>query len=446
MKIDKEQYRPLYLAGFRKSWLLALSASLPGLLATVALIITNDYDVLESTTLLSAVFIPWLMIISIYYRSALRPWQAVANILIAFREQDYTIRSRATGSDDVVDVVLNELNLIADHLSSNRITIFETQKLLGRILAEVDIAIFLFDPNQRLVMANRFASNLFEGKPEDLVGKTIDALNLTFAHRAAHTSVHEQQFPKRHGRWLVKHSVYRQQGTQHQFIMLADIGQSLREEELEAWRRLVRILSHEINNALTPLKTTTGSMARIIRRTDSLPDWREDFQEGLNIIDKRINQLDNMVNSYAQMARLPEPSKQPASIRKLLQGIVTTYHDKGVYLASAEDFFIHVDTGQIEQVLINLIKNALEAAIENTQVTIKYSCRQNIANIIIEDNGSGIKNLDNLFVPYYSTKTKGSGIGLVISRQIVEAHGGRLQLLNRDDISGCQAIINLPLD
>ncbi|WP_096087694.1 sensor histidine kinase [Agaribacterium haliotis] len=443
--INNTQWQLWRFVGLRRSLLLALAALCPPLIACAALLCLGNYDWLEVTTVLLLVVVPSALAVGAFWFSVFRPWQAVANILMGFREDDYSLRSAVDNSKDVVNVVLRELNAIADYLSSSRSSAYESQKLLSRILAEVDVAVFLFDNHKHLVMANRYACKLYGLTEARLIGQSVDDLGLSFAQLAAHTSAHEHGFPKYKSRWLVKHSAYRQQGLPYQFILLADIGVNLREEELDAWRKLIRILSHEINNALTPMKTTTGSMARILPRTDSYPDWKVDFSEGLEIIDERVDNLNRMVSSYAKLARLPEPQKQMMALRPLLQRLYETYKDKGLQLLTENELSFEADPAQLEQVLVNLIKNALEASDRGKPIELSWRREPHSVEISLRDFGQGIDNPDNLFIPYFTTKSEGSGIGLVLSRQIIEAHGGQLQLQNSDSGPGCLASIRLPL-
>ncbi|WP_370977780.1 PAS domain-containing sensor histidine kinase [Agaribacterium sp. ZY112] len=433
------------LVGLQRSYSFSILALLPSFFAIIFLLYLGKYDALEVLTMLVVVLLPTAFFLLAHWYSSYRPWQAVANILMSFRENDYSLRSSVTKSSDIVNTVQRELNGVADFLAISRSSVYETQKLMARILAEVDLAVFLFDNNKKLVMANRYGAELFAKSAHELEGMAIDELDLTFAQLAAHTSVHEHSFPLRKSRWLVKHSAYRQQGLPYQFFMLADIGRDLREEELEAWRKLTRILSHEINNALTPLKTTVGSMSRTLNRGQLYDGWQDDFTEGLRIIDARIDNLNRLVNSYSQLARLPAPQKQETLVSSLLERIVADYPQCSLSLKLGPELKIDIDSAQIEQVLINLIKNAHEASTQQQEVELSWYAQAAELTIMVKDQGCGIENPDNLFIPYFTTKPQGSGIGLVLSRQIIEAHKGRLDLVNNKAGPGCTACITLPL-
>ncbi|WP_016955431.1 sensor histidine kinase [Catenovulum agarivorans] len=432
------------LAGFKRSWLLALFSSLPAFIALGILLYAGNYDTLETITILALVFFPWLLIVTAYYFSALRPWQSVASILMSFREQDYSLRAKVTDKDDVINIVLNELNFVSEQLNTNRLNAAQAEKLLARVLSEVDVAVLAFDQHDQLVICNRYAANLYNKSIKQLIGCHRNTLQLNFAKLAAHASSQEIAFPRKKSRWLVKHSSYRQQGLPYQLILLADIGNNLREEELEAWRKLIRILSHEINNALTPLKTTVGSMNRTLAKPNLYDGWQNDFSEGLDIIDTRINNLNRLVNSYTQLAKQPEPVKQTVAIQALLKRICAIYQAQGIKLICPTNITLNIDECQIEQVLVNLIKNAIEANVHNQPIVVSANEEPNQLSIQVDDHGIGIENPNNIFIPYFTTKSSGNGIGLVLSRQIIEAHGGSLTLENHQTTSGCRAKITLP--
>ena len=434
------------LFGFHKSFSLVVFASLPGLIATVLLLYVSDFDRLEVTTIMVFVMLPWLFGIVAFYNSAISPWKTVANILMSFREGDYSIRASAQHPNDAVGLVLKELNSIADYLHNSRRAELTSRKLMERLLAEIDVAVFLFDNHFKLVMVNTYGATLYGSSTDALLGKSIAELELTFAQLAAHSSSHEHQFPKQKSRWLVKNSGYRQHGLPHQIILLADIGENLRAEELVAWQKLIRILSHEINNAMTPLKTTAGSMNRLLKKEVLPPNWRENFLEGTQIIDQRVDNLARLVSSYAQVSCLPQPEKNHFSFKSLLLRVQASFAQKNIEFQLVSDIEFKADAAQLEQVLINVLNNAVEAnGASDIAVLLHAQTSAECLTITILDNGQGIENTDNLFIPYFTTKKSGNGIGLFLSRQIIEAHGGEIELRNRTDQQGCVATICLPL-
>jgi len=220
----------------------------------------------------------------------------------------------------------------------------------------------------------------------------------------------------------------------------------LRSEERKAWQSLVRVISHEINNSLSPIASISQSLQRLLIKQSNIEEHTDFLIEGLTVIAQRTKSLGGFVNSYKQIASLPEPVKQLTSIASLVNKVTKLYPEDTVEMVTLDDVSLSVDAVQLEQVLINLVKNAVEA-INNTGVSGKVSISwQGVGKnfkLVIVDDGTGVSNPDNLFVPFYTTKAKGSGIGLVLCRQIIEAHGGKLSLANRSDAKGCIAVIEL---
>jgi len=261
------------------------------------------------------------------------------------------------------------------------------------------------------------------------------------------------KFSGQNGQFNVHREAYRQAGKQQTLLFITDVSTMLRSEERKAWQSLVRVISHEINNSLAPIASISQSLTRLITRppsvdsadadsteiTDTIEDNKGYLVEGLAIVSQRANNLTQFVNSYKLIASLPEPNKQPSSIATLVTKVVKLCAENKVELCSELDFSLNIDAIQIEQVLINLIKNALEATAQLNdddhqqagRVRIDWRVEENIFILTVVDNGTGIANIDNLFVPFYTTKKHGSGIGLVLSRQIIEGHNGKLTLKNK---------------
>jgi len=253
-------------------------------------------------------------------------------------------------------------------------------------------------------------------------------------------------FPGGVGRWDVRRSTFREGGAQHQLLVLTDLSQTLREEERIAWQRLLRVLGHELNNSLAPIKSVAGSLANLLTRDPEPPDWREDMQRGLAVISSRADSLARFVESYSKLARLPPPKLEPLKIGALVSRVASLETRLPVNIVAGPDVTVRGDDVQLEQLLINLIRNAVDASME-TKGSVDVGWQQNNGQVEvwISDNGPGLASTANLFVPFFTTKAEGSGIGLVLSRQIAEAHGGNLTLENRTESHGCEARLRLPL-
>ncbi len=440
----KSDFKP---SSYKKSFILVFASALPGILATIILLVVGGYDALTITTVLFVVVLAWLGFIQAFHTLSIRTWQVVANILISFRENDYSIRARSTNPSDDIGLALFELNELAIYLQEGRLAKQESRHLISKVLNGVDAAIFLFNPLQRLAFINYFGAKLYQCSERDLLNQHISDLGLQKVLLAAHDTVHEIDFPAQKGYWLIRHNTYHEGGVAHRMILIMDIKKPLREEEFGAWRKLVRILVHELNNSMTPLKTTAVSMSRILSK-DELPDgWRADCQQGLEVITRRIDNLNRLVDSYGKIAKQPEPVKSDFYLSSLLQRVSSAFPQKVIELIPGPVHTIFADESQLEQVFINVIKNAVEASEENSgKVYISWVIADNCFKIRVEDEGEGVKDFENLFVPYATTKKEGSGVGLFVTRQIVESHGGSIELSNRAHCPGCKVEIILPVE
>jgi nitrogen fixation/metabolism regulation signal transduction histidine kinase len=319
-------------------------------------------------------------------------------------------------------------------------------------MEEIDVAIFAFDGNETLRLVNRAAQELIAQPAERILGRQAAELDLADCLVGDDTRVLTRTFPGGAGRWGMRRTSFREGGLPHKLVVIADLSQPLREEELKAWQRLVRVIGHELNNSLAPIKSIAGSLTTMLRRPSRAEDWESDMLGGLEIIETRAEGLNKFMQSYARLAKLPAPSKHPCDIGPLLRRIVSLEISASVELIDGPELTALLDAAQIEQVVINLVKNAVEAVPDNGQsgaptccVRVSWRKQPGTLEICVEDDGPGIANTQNLFVPFFTTKPSGSGIGLVLCRQIAENHGGALTLENREGAQGCIARLRLPV-
>ncbi len=254
-------------------------------------------------------------------------------------------------------------------------------------------------------------------------------------------------FPGGTGRWGIRRSHFREHGRPHELLVLADLSRPLREEERQAWQRLIRVLGHELNNSLTPIKSMAGSMESIIRREPLAEDWQEDLRRGLSIIGSRAESLSRFMEGYTRLAKLPQPRFQSMQVSDWIYRVARLEVRMAVKVLPGPSLVIQADPDQLEQLLINLLRNAVDASLTTKgNVTLSWQRTGLFLEVKVEDEGPGIANTSNIFVPFFTTKPGGSGIGLVLSRQIAEGHEGSLVLENRPTGTGCVARLRIPLE
>jgi two-component system, NtrC family, nitrogen regulation sensor histidine kinase NtrY len=381
-----------------------------------------------------------------------RPLQTMANLLTALREGDFSTRARGANRDEPLGDVLAEINLLSGTLQEQRLGALEATALLRTVMEEIDVAIFAFDANETLRLVNRSGQELVAQPAERILGRAARDLDLADCLVGEGTRVLSRTFPGGTGRWGMRRTIFREGGLPHSLVVIADLSQPLREEELKAWQRLVRVIGHELNNSLAPIKSIAGSLSTMLRRPQKAEDWEDDMRGGLEIIETRAEGLNQFMQSYARLAKLPAPSKQPCEIGPLLRRVIALETRGEVELSQGPALTVNLDAAQLEQVIINLVKNAVEATPEPGQsaaptccVRVAWQKAAGALEITVTDDGPGLANAQNLFVPFFTTKPSGSGIGLVLCRQIAENHHGSLTLENRTDRPGCIARLRLPL-
>jgi nitrogen fixation/metabolism regulation signal transduction histidine kinase len=375
-----------------------------------------------------------------------RPLQTISNLLLALREEDFSIRAHILNRNDPLGEVLHEINALSETLRDQRLGALEASALLRTVMEEISVAVFAFDQEQRLKLANRAGEQLLGSAVERMLERTAAELGLAQCLEGPPVRTLQGVFAGSMGRWALRRSTFRQHGQSHQLVVLADLSQALREEERQAWQRLLRVLGHELNNSLAPIRSISGSLGQLMAREPLPADWRQDLKEGLAIISTRAEALSRFMGDYSRLARLPQPKLQPVELGPLLHRVLGLEHRLKVALTAGPEAKVSGDPDQLEQLLINLVRNAVDASSE-TKGAVCCTWRKAGAQVEVrvEDEGPGLSNTANLFVPFFTTKPSGSGIGLALSRQIAEAHGGSLTLENRSGQAGCVARLLLPL-
>jgi nitrogen fixation/metabolism regulation signal transduction histidine kinase len=435
----------------RRILLMALASALPGAMISLIFLWTGDYTPKVQWTLTVVI-----VTICLGFSFALRervvlPLQTLSNLLAALGEGDFSIRARGARGGDPLGEVMIEVNALVETLRHQRLDALEATTLLRKVMAEIDVAVFTFDEHKELKFVNRAGTRLLNQPAERLLGRDANEIGMSDCLAGEVPRVINTAFPGGVGRWEIRRSQFRQGGRPHELLVLSDLSQPLREEERQAWQRLIRVIGHEMNNSLAPIKSIAGSLSTIIEREPPPADWRDDMQRGLNVIASRSEALSRFMSAYARLARLPPPKLAPIDVAAFVDRVATFEKAHDIKVTAGPPQTIQADADQLEQLLINLIRNAVEAVTETGGGTVRVGWQRVAGSspatveLWVEDEGPGLGNTGNLFVPFFTTKPGGSGIGLVLSRQIAEAHGGSLQLENRTDHRGVRATLRLPV-
>jgi two-component system nitrogen regulation sensor histidine kinase NtrY len=434
--------------------LFAVLAALPGIAFGTILIWAHPWTREVKIALTALEFFLWLVLTLALLDQIVRPLQTLTNVVGALREEDYSFRARGAVANDALGELALEINALADILTEQRIQTIEATALLRRVVDEIDAPLFTFDPDHILRLVNAAGERLLQQPSARLLGKTAAELELNACFEARNETLVALPYSTPNARWMVRQSSFRQNGVPHKLIVLSDVSRALREEERSAWQRLIRVLGHELNNSLAPIISIAGSLASRLPLPQLPEEQNADFQRGLNIIESRTASLHRFLQSYRRLAQMPSPTLQPVELRSLLERVAVLETRLNVEIVPGSDRVLMIDPDLIEQMLINLVRNGVDAALEQAQsahaeaappkVSMRWEQYDRKLALIVEDNGIGLLNPSNAFVPFYTTKPGGSGIGLVLSQQIAEAHGGSIELANRPDTHGCIVKVFLP--
>jgi two-component system nitrogen regulation sensor histidine kinase NtrY len=441
---------------------LSLLLITPGLLVSAVLVWFQHWSLAAKLGLVGTEALLYFLIGATLRDRIIRPLQTLANVVGALREEDYTVRARAAPDDALGELSL-EVNALADLLAQNRTGALEANALVQRVVEEVEIPIFTFDPAKKVRLVNSAGQRLLQQSSSQLLGRTAADLGLESSLSCENETLVSLSFAGG-ARWFVRRCAFRQQGVPHTLVVLSDVSRALREEERQAWQRLIRVIGHELNNSLAPIKSIAGSLNARLSATNLDAEHRRDFERGLEIIENRVASLNRFLQAYRRLAQMPPPLLRECSISALVKRVIALEDRVNVMAIPGPEVVITADSDQLEQMLINLLRNAAEAVLEspselaaersngsascagNSQLPIILTWNLDKNNVVltVEDSGPGLMNPSNAFVPFYTTKPNGSGIGLLLSRQICEAHGGSLELTNRLGKQGCVATVILP--
>ena len=443
--------------------------ALPGLLVSIVLVWMQPWSVESRLGLIALELFAWWLLALALQEQTTRPLQTLSNVIGALREEDYSFRARNAVAEDALGELSLEVNSLADMLSDEKLRTIEATALLQRVVDEIDAPLFAFDPSSTLRLVNPAGEHLLRQAKARMLGRSASDLRLQKCLAAENESLVELDLKDSQARWLLRRSSFRQNGVPHTLVVLLDVSRALREEERRAWQRLIRVLGHELSNSLAPIKSIAGSLNSRVSSTVMDTDVRNDLQHGLEIIEARSASLHRFLEAYRRLAQMPAPVLRDVELAKLVARVAGLETRLKVSVQSGPDVVFTADPDQLEQMLINLVRNATDAVLElspaavqtnpstssptsdscsrldlSRTVVVRWDINGADVNLLIEDNGPGLMNPGNVFTPFYTTKPSGSGVGLVLSRQIAEAHGGRIEIANRTGARGCLVRVVLP--
>ncbi len=425
---------------------LSLLSGSAAVLVVLLIVWFEPHETRTRWTLTFLVLTCWLGFGLAVRNAVARPLQTIANMQAALREGDYSMRMRRGRTADSLNELIYEVNALSDAMRNQRLGAMEATALLAKVVSEIEVAIFTFDERHRLKLINRAGEQLLSMPSERALGRTAAQLGLEDCLEGENARTIDRAFRGQSGRFGMRRSEFRQDGLPHQLLVIADLSRALREEERQAWQRLVRVLGHELNNSLAPVQSIADSLTKIMKRDPRPHDWEQDVETGVRVIAERAEALSRFMRDYSRLARLPKPQPQPVLLDNVVRRVANLEKRLAVDVVAGPEVMLSVDPDQFDQLLINLVKNAVDASLETSgKVTVGWERNGQAVDVYVRDEGHGIMNTSNLFVPFFTTKPGGTGIGLALSRQIVEAHGGRITLENRHDTHGCEARVQLPL-
>jgi len=437
----------------RRISLYSFFVALPGLLVAGALIWQQPWSMGSRLALVAVLLFVWWILAMALQEQTIRPLQTLANVIGSLRDEDYSFRARNAVPEDALGELSLEVNLLADMLSGHRLRSIEATALLQRVVDEIDAPLFAFDPASALRLANPAGEHLLHQAKARMLGRSATELGLQQCLDADNESLVELNLADSRPRWLLRRSSFRQNGVPHTLVVLSDVSRALRDEERRAWQRLIRVLGHELSNSLAPIKSIAGSLGARVSAAPMDSDVRSDLQRGLEIIEARSASLHRFLEAYRRLAQMPAPVLREVPLGPLVARTAGLETRVKVCVQPGPSVVFQADPDQLEQMFINLVRNAADAVLETPNgssrsgsdpVIVHWDADEKDVTLTIDDNGPGLSNPANVFTPFYTTKPNGSGVGLVLSRQIAEAHGGRIEIGNRINSRGCSVKVVLP--
>jgi nitrogen fixation/metabolism regulation signal transduction histidine kinase len=439
--------------GFERRLLFSiLIAGAAGVVLSLLLLWHSSYSLDHKIEVSALVVLLWLGLSFSARDHVVNSLRVLYNVISAVKDEDFSFRATQASAGDALGDLALEINSLSRALAEERLGAVETTNLLRKVMAEAGTIIFAFSPDNRLRIVNRTGVR-FLGKPEEeILNRTARELGIEDLVKGPAWEVVSRVDSGAEKRWIVRRATFRQGGEPHSLVVLSEASEALRAEERVAWQRLIRVLSHEINNSLAPIRTIARTLGRMASTAELPMPLSEHLGHGLEVIHQRADSLNRFLQSYTRVAKVPKPQCRAVALNSLVARVAKLESRLPVKVIPGSNVSIFVDPDQLEQALINLIKNAVDAVLLASEkefgpeaVTVSWTIHAKDVEIYIRDEGIGLTETENLFVPFYTTKETGSGIGLLLSRQIIEAHQGTIMLRNRAERSGCEVVVKLSM-
>ena len=408
--------------------------------ATLAVVLAQWLRQVWAALLAVALLAPLLVY---HVRRAFAPmnalFRALAGSVASYHDGDFSFGLAWEGRDELAELVASH-NALGDALREQRIALVQRELLLDTMVQNTPVSMVLVDPARRVVHANIAARKLL-GDGHKLEGQAFDTL-LAGTHEAVRDaferggdsmfSVGQEDSEEI---YHLSRRNFRLNGRRHELILLRQLTAELRRQEVQTWKKVIRVISHELNNSLAPIASLAHSGAELLRRGQY-----ERLPNALATIEERARHLEGFIRDYARFAKLPAPRLESVEWSRFLAQLRTQV--EFVYEGPSDPGIARVDAAQLEQCLLNLLKNAHESGSGPHDVTLALRRLPGAWRIEVLDRGSGMNEavLANALLPFYSTKRHGTGLGLALAREIAEAHGGRIALLNRDGGGLCVSL------